>query len=50
MEREVPAVFVQGVASWWPMLVFPFGFGLLALRFMLSAFAEPPDHPETLIS
>ena len=50
MEREVPAVFVEGVASWWPMLVFPFGFGLLALRFAVSAFGEPPDHPETLVS
>jgi TRAP-type C4-dicarboxylate transport system permease small subunit len=50
MEREAPSVFVQGVASWWPMLAFPFGFGLLALRFALSAFAPPPDHPETLVS
>jgi TRAP-type C4-dicarboxylate transport system permease small subunit len=50
MEREVPSVFVEGVASWWPMLAFPFGFGLLALRFVASAFAPPPDHPETLVS
>ena len=50
MEREAPSVFVQGVASWWPMLAFPFGFGLLALRFAVSAFAPPPDHPETLVS
>jgi TRAP-type C4-dicarboxylate transport system permease small subunit len=48
MEREVPSVFVQGVASWWPMLVFPFGFALLALRFAVSAFAAPPDHPVAL--
>jgi TRAP-type C4-dicarboxylate transport system permease small subunit len=50
MEREVPSVFVEGVASWWPMLAFPVGFGLLALRFAVSAFGEPPDHPETLVS
>ena len=49
MEREVPATFVPGVASWWPMLVFPLGFGLLALRFVVSAFAAPPDHPEGLM-
>jgi TRAP-type C4-dicarboxylate transport system permease small subunit len=48
MEREAPSVFVTGVASWWPMLVFPFGFALLALRFAVSAFAPPPDHPEGL--
>jgi TRAP-type C4-dicarboxylate transport system permease small subunit len=48
MEREVPSVFVPGVASWWPMLAFPFGFGLLALRFAVSALAPPPDHPEGL--
>jgi TRAP-type C4-dicarboxylate transport system permease small subunit len=45
MEREAPSVFVAGVASWWPMLVFPFGFGLLALRFVVSAFG-PPSEPE----
>ena len=48
MEREVPGVFVPGVASWWPMLAFPAGFLLLALRFALSAFAPPPEHPEGL--
>lgn len=46
MEREVPSVFVQGVASWWPMLVFPLGFALLAMRFVVSAFAVPPESPE----
>jgi len=50
MEREAPSVFVEGIASWWPMLAFPFGFGLLALRFVVSAFLAPPDHPETLVS
>lgn len=46
MEREVPQLFVAGVASWWPMLAFPAGFALLGLRFFISAFALPPDHPE----
>jgi C4-dicarboxylate transporter, DctQ subunit len=48
MELEMPAVFVPGVASWWPMLAFPAGFLLLAVRFVVSAFAVPPDHPEGL--
>lgn len=43
MEREVPAAFVPGVPSWWPMLVFPAGFALMALRFAIAAFAEPPE-------
>jgi C4-dicarboxylate transporter DctQ subunit len=43
MEREVPASFVPGVPSWWPMLVFPAGFALMALRFAVAAFAEPPE-------
>jgi len=50
MEREAPSVFVEGIASSWPMLAFPLGFGLLALRFVVSAAAAPPDHPETLVS
>jgi TRAP-type C4-dicarboxylate transport system permease small subunit len=44
MEREAPAVFIEGVSSWVPMLVFPFGFGLLSLRFAVSAFSQPPEH------
>ena len=43
MEREVPASFVPGVPSWWPMLVFPAGFALMALRFAIAALAEPPE-------
>ena len=50
MEREAPATFVPGVASWWPMLAFPAGFGLLALRFVLSAFGTPAEHPDALDS
>ena len=45
-ERELPLPFVAGIESWVPMLVLPFGFGLLALRFVLSAFAPRPiDEP-----
>lgn len=43
MEREAPAMFVPGIPSWWPMLAFPAGFGLMALRFAIAAFAEPPE-------
>lgn len=46
MEREAPALFIEGVDSWWPMVAFPVGFGLLALRFLLSAFVAPPDPVE----
>ncbi len=44
MEREAPGVFVNGVSSWVPMLVFPIGFGLLGLRFAISALLTPPEH------
>lgn len=44
MEREAPSAFVEGVSSWVPMLAFPFGFGLLSLRFAVAAFALPPEH------
>ncbi len=43
LEREAPSVFVAGIPSWWPMLVFPFGFALMALRFVAAAFAGPPE-------
>ena len=43
LERTAPAQFVPGIPSWWPMLVLPIGFGLMALRFALAAFAEPPE-------
>jgi C4-dicarboxylate transporter DctQ subunit len=42
-EREVPGVFVQNIPSWWPMLAFPVGFALMSLRFVISAFGEPPE-------
>jgi len=41
-EREFPLPFIEGVESWVPMLVLPFGFGLLALRLLLAAFAPRP--------
>ena len=44
MEREAPSAFVDGISSWVPMLAFPFGFGLLSLRFAIAAFAVPPEH------
>jgi C4-dicarboxylate transporter DctQ subunit len=37
LEREAPVPFVAGIASWVPMLAFPAGFGLMALRFLLVA-------------
>ena len=43
MEREVPADFIPGVPSWWPMLAFPAAFALMSLRFVIAAFAEPPE-------
>jgi len=43
MEREAPAMFVPGVPSWWPMLAFPVGFALMALRFSISALSAPPQ-------
>jgi C4-dicarboxylate transporter, DctQ subunit len=43
LEREAPSVFVAGIPSWWPMLAFPLGFALMALRFVAAAFAGPPE-------
>ncbi len=42
LERSAPDQFVPGVPSWLPMLVIPVGFGLMALRFAVAAFSEPP--------
>lgn len=44
LEREAPSVFVEGVASWWPMLAFPAGFGLLSLRFAIASLGTPAEH------
>ena len=43
MEREAPTLFVAGISSWIPMIVFPAGFALMALRFVVAAFGEPPE-------
>lgn len=43
MERELPAWFVPGIPSWWPMLAFPLAFALMSLRFLVSAFEPPPE-------
>jgi len=43
LEREAPTLFVKGVSSWVPMLVFPTGFALMALRFFVAAFTVPPE-------
>ncbi len=43
LERTAPALFVPGIPSWWPMLILPAGFGLMCLRFAVSAFGEPPE-------
>jgi TRAP-type C4-dicarboxylate transport system permease small subunit len=41
LEREAPVPFVAGIASWVPMLAFPAGFALMALRFLLVALLPP---------
>lgn len=41
-ERAFPLPFIAGIESWVPMLALPLGFGLLALRLVLSAFAPRP--------
>lgn len=46
IEREAPVPFVGAIPSWVPMLALPAGFGLMALRFVLSAVAEPPPAAE----
>ena len=41
LEREAPIPFVAGIPSWVPMLAFPAGFALMALRFAVAAAARP---------
>ena len=43
MERELPAWFVPGIPSWWPMLAVPLAFALMSLRFLIAAFEPPPE-------
>lgn len=42
LEREAPSLFYADVPSWWPMLIFPFGFALIGLRLLPHAFDPPP--------
>lgn len=42
LELQAPAYLPGGLPSWWGMLVLPLGFGLMALRFLLSALHPPP--------
>jgi TRAP-type C4-dicarboxylate transport system permease small subunit len=44
LELEAPGLFANNIPSWWPMLVFPAGFGLLSLRFLVTAVGEPVEH------
>ena len=46
LEREAPVPFVLGIPSWVPMLALPVGFGLMSLRFVVTAFAGPPPPGE----
>lgn len=43
LEQLMPAVFVPGVPSWWPMLAFPLVFALMALRFIVAGCDKPPE-------
>lgn len=43
LEQEMPSLFVPGIPSWWPMLAFPIAFALMSMRFVVSAFAGPPE-------
>lgn len=42
-ELEAPSYLIAAIPSWAGMLVLPFGFGLMALRFLLSAVFRNPN-------
>lgn len=44
LELEAPTTLPGGLPSWVGMLVLPFGFGLMALRFAIAALLEPPRY------
>lgn len=47
LERSDAVMLFGSFPVWWSMLVLPLGFGLMALRFLLSALAGPPaSEPE----
>ena len=48
LELEAPTTLPGGLPSWVGMLVLPFGFGLMALRFTIAALLEPPSYAPAL--
>lgn len=42
LEREAPGVLFAGLPSWTGMLIIPFGFAVLALRFLIAIVLGPP--------
>lgn len=46
LERADAVLLFDAIPAWWSMLVMPLGFGLMGLRFTLSAMLGPPaqDH------
>lgn len=47
LELGAPSYLIAKIPSWLGMLVLPFGFGLMAVRFLLSALThDPSDSPE----
>lgn len=43
LEREAPGVLFAGVPSWVGMLIIPFGFAVLTLRFLIAIALVPPN-------
>ena len=43
LEREAPGELFAGVPSWVGMLIIPFGFALLTLRFLIAIALGPPN-------
>lgn len=43
LEREAPGVLFAGLPSWVGMLIIPFGFAVLVLRFLIAIVLGPPD-------
>lgn len=43
LEREAPTVLFAGLPSWVGMLIIPFGFGVLGLRFLIAVWLGPPS-------
>ncbi len=49
LERSDAVMLFATIPVWWSMLVLPLGFGLMALRFLLSAMLGPPA-PDAMVS